>query len=49
MMINIKHYYRQAIVRSKTNLDGMVRAVWAIWKHKVRKYMNAPIKKDNLF
>ncbi|CAF5165078.1 unnamed protein product, partial [Rotaria magnacalcarata] len=34
MMINFKHYYRLAIVRNKTNLDGMVRAVWAIWKHK---------------
>ncbi|CAM2726333.1 unnamed protein product [Rotaria socialis] len=34
MMINFKHYYRLAIVRNKTNLDDMVRAVWAIWKHK---------------
>ena len=44
-MINFKHYYRQAIVRNKTNLDDMVLAVWAIWKHKVSKYMNALIKK----
>lgn len=36
MMINFKYYYRQAIVRNKTNLDDMVRAVWAIWKHKVQ-------------
>ena len=49
MMINFKHYYRQAIVRNKTNLDDMVRAVWAIWKHKGSKYMNALIKKNNLF
>ncbi|CAM4846649.1 unnamed protein product [Rotaria magnacalcarata] len=34
MMINFKHYYRLAIVRNKTNLDDVVRAVWAIWKHK---------------
>ena len=45
MMINFRHYYRQAIVRSKTNLDDMVHAVWAIWKHKVSKHMNALIKK----
>ena len=35
MMINFKQYYRQAIVRNKTNLDEMIRSVWAIWKHKV--------------
>ncbi|UJR19120.1 hypothetical protein I4U23_022251 [Adineta vaga] len=34
MMINFKYYYRQAIVRNKTNLDEMIRSVWAIWKHK---------------
>ncbi|CAF4925000.1 unnamed protein product [Rotaria sp. Silwood1] len=34
MIINFKYYYRQAIVRNKTNLDDMVKAVWAIYKHK---------------
>ncbi|CAF1349679.1 unnamed protein product [Adineta steineri] len=34
MMINFKQYYRQAIVRNKTNLHEMVNSVWAIWKHK---------------
>ncbi|CAF1397869.1 unnamed protein product, partial [Rotaria magnacalcarata] len=34
MMMNFKYYDRQAIVRNKTNLDDMVRAVWAILKHK---------------
>ncbi|CAF1429989.1 unnamed protein product [Didymodactylos carnosus] len=34
MMINFKYYYRQAIVRNKTNLDEIVKSVWAIWKHK---------------
>ncbi|CAF4576870.1 unnamed protein product, partial [Rotaria sp. Silwood2] len=34
MMINFKQYYRQAIVQNKTNLDEMIRSVWAIWKHK---------------
>ncbi|CAF3719135.1 unnamed protein product [Rotaria sp. Silwood1] len=34
MMINFQQYYRQAIVRNKTNLDEMIRSVWAIWKHK---------------
>ncbi|CAF4695865.1 unnamed protein product, partial [Rotaria socialis] len=34
MMINFKHYYRLAILRNKTNLGDMMRAVWAIWKHK---------------
>lgn len=27
MIINFKYYYRQAIVRNKTNLDDMVKAV----------------------
>jgi hypothetical protein len=35
MIINFKYYYRQAIVRHKTNLQEMVKAVWAIYKHKV--------------
>jgi hypothetical protein len=35
MMINFKYYYRQAIVRNKNNLEEMVKAVWAIYKHKV--------------
>ncbi|CAF1299790.1 unnamed protein product [Adineta steineri] len=34
IMISFKQYYRQAIVRNKTNLNEMVRSVWAIWKHK---------------
>ncbi|CAF1345396.1 unnamed protein product [Didymodactylos carnosus] len=34
MMTNFKYYYRQAVVRNKTNLDEMVKSVWAIWKHK---------------
>ncbi|CAF2142225.1 unnamed protein product [Rotaria magnacalcarata] len=34
MIINFKYYYRQAIVRNKTNLDDMVKVVWAIYKHK---------------
>ncbi|CAF4074938.1 unnamed protein product [Adineta steineri] len=32
-MISFKQYYRQAIVRNKTNLNEVVRSVWAIWKH----------------
>jgi hypothetical protein len=36
MIINFKYYYRQAIVRNKTNLDEMVKAVWAVYKHKVK-------------
>ena len=36
MIINFKYYYRQAIVRNKTNLDDMVKAVWAIYEHKVK-------------
>ncbi|CAF1183467.1 unnamed protein product [Adineta ricciae] len=34
MIINFKYYYRQAIVRNKTNLEEMVKSVWAIFKHK---------------
>ncbi|CAF3957064.1 unnamed protein product [Rotaria sp. Silwood1] len=34
MIINFKYYYRQAIIRNKTNLDDMVKAVWGIYKHK---------------
>lgn len=45
MMINFKHYYRQAIARNRNNLDEMVRAVWAIWKHKVRKTIKNTIEK----
>jgi hypothetical protein len=48
MMVNFKHYYRQAIVRNKTNLDEMVRAVWAIWKHKVSKNKKGFINKRNI-
>ena len=36
MIINFKYYYRQAIVRNKTNLDNMVKAVWAVYRHKVK-------------
>ena len=49
MMINLKQYYRQAIVRNKTNLDEMVHAVWAIWKHKVNMTKNDFIKKKKYF
>lgn len=45
MMINFKHYYRQAIARNRNNLDEMVRAVWAIWKHKVRTTTKNTIEK----
>jgi hypothetical protein len=46
MMINFKQYYRQAIVRNKTNLDEMVRSVWAIWKHKVCETEKNFVKKS---
>ncbi|CAF2123078.1 unnamed protein product [Rotaria magnacalcarata] len=49
MMINFKHYYRLAIVRNKTNLDDVVRAVWAIWKHKVSELTKNPMRKTTIY
>ena len=49
MMVNFKHYYRQAIVRNKTNLDEMVRSVWAIWKHKVCETKKNSMKKETFY
>jgi hypothetical protein len=49
MMTNFKQYYRQAIVRNKTDLDDMVRSVWAIWKHKVREIKKNSTKKATFY
>jgi hypothetical protein len=49
MMINFKQYYRQAIVRNKTNLDEMIRSVWAIWKHKVCETKEDFLKKETFY
>ena len=48
-MLNFKQYYRQAILRNKTNLDEMIRPVWAIWQHKVNEISRILLKNKKYF